>query len=150
MEPFEGEEREEHARERIAERIAEEHKDLPYRWGYFQSAVLIPWSLFLVLASVGELVRWHTEPRLLSVITLVMGSIGLPLAYGLLRKKAFAFPLLYATIGLALLLVAVKLPIAITHYRENGDNRSAFSEAEILLVWIASLPYYRNRTAQFH
>jgi hypothetical protein len=149
MEPFEGAERQERAKERIAARIAEESRILPYRWGYFQATILIPWSLFLMLGSVGEALKWHTEPWFLSVITLVMGLIGLPLAYGLLRKRAFALPLLYATVGLALLLVAVKLPIAITHYRESSDNGSAFSEAEILLVWIASLPYYRNRRAQF-
>ena len=150
MEPFEGKEREERAKERIAARIAEESRVLPYRWGYFQAAILIPWSLFLIFGAVAELVKWHTGPWFLSLVTLLMGLIGLPLAYGLLRKKSLAFPLFYATLGLALLLVALKLPIAITHFRESGDNGSVFSEAEILLVWIASLPYYRNRAAQFH
>jgi hypothetical protein len=149
LEPFEGEERREQAKERISARITEESRVLPYRWGYFQATILIPWSLFLIFGSAGEMMKWHTEPWFMSVITLVMGLIGLPLAYGLLRKEAFALPLLYATVGLALLLVAVKLPIAITRYRESGDNGSAFSEAEILLVWIASLPSYRNRQAQF-
>lgn len=150
MELFEGEEREERAKERIAARIAEESKDLPYRWGYFQGTILIPWSLLLVIGSVGELVKLHSEPWYLSLITLAMGIVGLPLAYGLLRKSAFALPLLYATVGIALVLVAVKLPVAITHYRDSGDNGSAMSEAEILLVWMVSLPYYRNRRAQFH
>jgi hypothetical protein len=150
MEPFEGKEREERAKERIAARIDEEAKGLPYRWGYFQGAILIPWSLLLMVGSIGELVKWHSEPWYLSLITLVMGIIGLPLAYGLLRKAGFALPLLYATVGIALVLVAVKLPIAITHYREAGDNGSTMSEAEILLIWMVSLPYYRNRRAQFH
>jgi hypothetical protein len=148
--PFEGEERTERAKERIAARIDEESKGLPYRWGYFQGTILIPWSLLLVIGSIGELVKWHSEPWYLSLITLVMGIIGLPLAYGMLRKKAFALLLLYTTVGLALTLVAVKLPIAIRHYRDTGDNGSAMSEAEILLVWMVSLPYYRNRSAQFH
>jgi hypothetical protein len=150
MAPFEGAERRENAKERIAARIDQEGRVLPYRWGYFQASVLIPWTLWLTLGATAELAKLHLEPWFISVITLLMGLIGFTLAYGLLLKKSFAFPLLYATVGLAVLLVAVKLPVAISHYREAGENGSAFSEAEILLVWIASLPYYRNRVTQFH
>jgi hypothetical protein len=150
MEPFATEDRRENAKARIAARLEQESRVLPYRWGYFQGAILIPWTLLLTLASLGELFRLHEEPWYISTLTLVMGLMGFPLAYGLLWKKFLAFPFLYATVGLALLLVAVKLPVAIVHYRESGYNGSAISEAEILLVWVASLPYYRNRQAQFH
>jgi hypothetical protein len=57
--------------------------------------------------------------------------------------------LVYGMFGLTLLLVAVKLPIAITHYTDSGDNGSAFFEAELLLVWLLSLIYYRKRRRQF-
>jgi hypothetical protein len=76
--------------------------------------------------------------------------IGLPLGFGLLLKKKFALVLVYIMFGLTLLLVAVKIPVAIRHYTEWGDNGSAFSEAELLLVWLLSLVYYRKRKMQFH
>ena len=149
MEPFASEERQENAKARIAARTEKESNALPYRWGYFQAAILIPWTLLLTLASIGEMLKLHEDPWYISLITLLMGLTGFPLAYGLLKRKSFAFPLLYTTVGLAFLLVAAKLPVAIIHFRDTGYKGSAFSEAEILLVWIASLPYYRNRRAQF-
>ena len=76
--------------------------------------------------------------------------IGLPLGFGLLLKKKFALVLVYIMFGLTLLLVAVKIPVAIGHYTEWGDNGSAFSEAELLLVWLLSVVYYRKRKMQFH
>jgi hypothetical protein len=38
----------------IAARIAEESRPRPYRWGYFQGAVLIPWSLLLIVGTILE------------------------------------------------------------------------------------------------
>jgi hypothetical protein len=135
---------------RIAERIAKESESLPYRWGYFQGAVLIPWSLLIILSVLSDLLKPHHDPWYLTAIGLLMGFLGLPLAYGLLRKKAFALVLVYAMFGLSLLLAAIQLPIAIRHFADTGDKGSAFFEAELLLVWLLSLVYYRRRRVQFH
>jgi len=34
-------------------RISEESKVLPYRWGYFQGAALIPWSLLVITRKIA-------------------------------------------------------------------------------------------------
>lgn len=139
-----------HAMARLSESMAKESGSLPYRWGYFQGAALVPWSLLIILGTFSELLKPQHEPWYLTIIGLLMGFLGLPLAFGLLRKKAFALFLVYAMFGLSLLLVAVKLPIAIRHYTDPSDNGSAFFEAELLLVWLLSLAYYRRRKMQFH
>jgi len=76
MEPFASEERRENAKARIAARMEEESNDLPYRWGYFQAAILIPWTLLLTLASIGEMLKLHQEPWYISLITFLMGLTG--------------------------------------------------------------------------
>jgi hypothetical protein len=124
-------------------------KPRPYRWGYFQGALLIPFSLLILLGTSADHLKPKHEPWYLATIGLLMGFIGLPLAVGLLWKRRFALILVYGMFGLTLLLVAVKLPIAITHYTDSGDNGSAFFEAELLLVWLLSLIYYRKRRRQF-
>jgi len=139
-----------HSIEKMAERIAKELESLSYRWGYFQGAILIPWSLLIILSVVSDLVKPHHDPWYLAAIGLLMGFLGFPLAYGLLRKTEFSFALLYAMFGLSLLLLAIKVPIAIRHYSDPGDNGSAFFEAELLLIWLLSLLYYRRRKLQFH
>jgi hypothetical protein len=133
----------------IATGIAEESRPRPYRWGYFQGAVLIPWSLLLIAGTILEFLKPRPEPWYLTTIALLMGILGLPLAFGLLRKKAFALFLVYAMFGLSLLLMAIKLPMAIRHYTDPGDSGSAFFEAELLLVGLFSLVYYRRRKEQF-
>ena len=138
-----------HTIARIAGRIDSESKTLPYRWGYFQGAFLIPWSL-LILLGVFEDLQKHHEPWYLITIALLMGFLGLPLAYGLLRKKSFALVLVYVMFGLSLLLLAIKIPVAVKHFTDPGDNSSAFVEAELLLFWLLSMVYYRRRRAQFH
>ncbi len=135
---------------RMAARISEESKTLPYRWGYFQGVALIPWSLLSILGTVAELVNPPHELWYVTAIALLMGILGLPLAFGLLRKKAFALPLVYVMFGLSLFLMAVKLPMAIRHYGDFGYRGSAIFEAELLLVWLLSLLYYRRRRVQFH
>jgi hypothetical protein len=135
--------------ERMAERIDRESKDLPYRWGYFQGAVLLPWSLFLIVGSVGALRKPNYEPWYISAIVLLLGLVGLPLGLGLLAKKRFALVLVYVMFGLTLLLVAIKIPVAIRHYIDPGENGSGFPEAEMLLVWLFSTVYYRKRQTQF-
>jgi len=35
------------------------------------------------------------------------------------------------------------------HYKNEGYIGSAFSEAEMLLLWLCSLLYYKKRRAQF-
>ncbi len=78
-----------------------------------------------------------------------MGFIGLPLGVGLLLKKRWALGLVYVMFVLTLLLVAVKVPLAIRHYTDPGDKGSAFFEAELSLIWLLSMVYYRRRRAQF-
>lgn len=134
---------------RMAERINAESKVLSYRWGYFQGAVLLPWSLFLILGSLWALRTPNYEPWYISAICLVSGLIGLPLGLGLLMKKRFALVLVYVMFGLMLLLAAVKLPVAIRHYTDPGEKGSALPEAEMLLVWLFSIVYYRKRQPQF-
>jgi len=130
-------------------RISEESKVLPYRWGYFQGAALIPWSLLVIIGTVLEFLKPGREPWYLTTISLLMGLLGLPLAVGLLRKKAFALSLVYAMFGLSLVLMLAKLPMAIRHYSDSGDRGSAFFEAELLFLWLLSLVYYHKRRSQF-
>jgi hypothetical protein len=123
---------------------------LPYRWGYFQGVMLIPWSLLVILSVASNATKYSHDPWYLTVVGFLMGLLGLPLAIGLLMKKAFALKLVYAMFGLAILLVAIQLPIAIKHYADPGDKSSAFFEAELLLLWLLSMVYYRKRKAMFH
>jgi hypothetical protein len=137
------------ALERMTERMDREGKVLPYRWGYFQGAVVIPWSLFLLLGAILDLRKFRQDPWYISVIVLVIGLVGLPLGVGLLQKRKFALTLVYVTFGLTLSLVAIKIPVAILHYRSEGEIGSALPEAELLLLWLGSMVYYRKRHAQF-
>jgi hypothetical protein len=134
---------------RIAERIDRESIALPYRWGYFQGAILIPWSLFLVLGSILELRKQPPEPLYILAVVLLIGLVGLPLSVGLLLKKRFALVLVYAMVSLTLLLVATKIPVAMRHYTDHGETGSVIPEAEMLLVWLLSMLYYRKRQIQF-
>lgn len=133
----------------MTRRIENESRQLPYRWGYFQGVFLIPWSVLIILGAWMELRRPEHESRYISIIALLLGLIGLPLAIGLLRKKKFALPLIYLSFGLSLALVIIKLPIAIIHYRDSGDRGSSFFEAEQLFFWLCCLLYYRKRKSQF-
>ncbi len=133
----------------MTRRIENESRQLPYRWGYFQGVFLIPWSVLIILGAWMELRRPEHESRYISIIALLLGLIGLPLAIGLLRKKKFALPLVYLSFGLSLALVIIKLPIAIIHYRDSGDRGSSFFEAEQLFFWLCCLLYYRKRKSQF-
>jgi len=105
--------------------------------------------LLVIVGTILEFMKPRPERWYLTTIALMMGILGLPLAFGLLRKKAFALFLVYTMFGLSLLLMAIKLPMAIRHYTDNGDSGSAFFEAELLLVWLFSLVYYRRRKEQF-
>jgi hypothetical protein len=125
-------------------------KALPYRWGYFQGVALIPFSLLLLLGVSEDANKPIHDPWYIVAISLCMGLIGFPLAYGLLLKKTLAIPLVYAMFGLSTLLVAVKVPIAIAHHNKTGDQGSAFFEAELLLVWLLSMRYYKRRESQFN
>jgi hypothetical protein len=62
----------------IATRIAEESRPRPYRWGYFQGAVLVPWSLLLIVRTILEYLKPRPEPWYLTTIALLMGIPGLP------------------------------------------------------------------------
>jgi len=124
-------------------------KALPYRWGYFQGAFLIPFSLLVLLGTAADRLKPKHDPWYFELIALLMGLVGLPLAVGLLQKRRFALPLVNAMFGLTLALVALKLPVAIRNYLDPGDKGSAFVEAELLLFWLLSLIYYRKRRQQF-
>jgi hypothetical protein len=50
--------------------------------------------------------------------------------------------------GLTLVLAAIKIPIAIRHFANRGTGGSAFFEAELVLLWLLSLIYYRKRENQ--
>ena len=76
----------------MTRRIENESRQLPYRWGYFQGVFLVPWSVLIILGAWMELRRPEHESRYISIIALLLGLIGLPLAIGLLRKKKFALP----------------------------------------------------------
>jgi hypothetical protein len=138
-----------YAMPRIAERLAAESESLPYRWGYFQGAILIPWSLLVVLGTLVELLKLQDQPWYLITIQLLMGLLGLPLAVGLLRKRRFGLMLVHAMFGLSLLQVGIKVPIAIGHFADPGDIGSGMFEAEQMMVWLISLQYYRRRKRQF-
>jgi len=86
--------------------IPDQLKPLPYRWGYFQGAALIPWSLLILLSVASDSIKPHHDPWYLLTIGFLMGFWGLPLAYGLLRKKSFSLFLVYLMFGLSILLVA--------------------------------------------
>jgi predicted membrane channel-forming protein YqfA (hemolysin III family) len=135
---------------RVAERITKESETLPFRWGYFQGVVLIPWSLLVISSVVSDLVAPHPYPWYQLTIALLMGLLGLPLAYSLLRKRAFAFPLVHAMFGLSLLLAAIRLPHVMRHYADPGEKSSGLFHAALLLTWLLSMMYYQRRKAQFH
>jgi hypothetical protein len=132
----------------MEERIARESTERPYRWGYFQGVMLIPWSLFIIFAELITL-RTNGDSWYISALTILIGLVGLPLGVGLLLKKRFALLLVYATFGLTLALAAIKLPVAILHYKDQGDRGSAIFEAEMLLFWLCCILYYRKRESQF-
>ena len=127
-----------------------ESASLPYRWGYFQGAALIPWSLVLISAALWDSRQATHYPWYLVTIELFMGLLGLPLAYGLLRKKMFALVMVYAMFGLVLLLAVVRLPTVMKHYGHIDQKVSGAVDAGLLLVWLLSIVYYRRRRAKFH
>jgi len=133
----------------MAERIAKESETLPYGWGYFQGVFLIPWSLLVISSVFSDLLIPRRYPWYLLTVGLLMGFLGLPLAYGLLRKRAFALLLVYAMFGLTLLLAAIRLPTAIRHYADPGEKVSASFDAGLMLMWLLSVVYYHRRRVQF-
>lgn len=134
----------------ISEHVPDEAKTLPYRWGYFQGVALIPWSLLTLLAAIGFFTKPSGEPWPYALTTAAMGILGLPLAFGILWKRKFALPLVYAVFGLSLLLAAIQVSVATTHFADSGFRGSSIFEAELLLVWLLSAMYYRRRRSQFH
>jgi len=133
----------------MAERIESEYSVRPYRWGYFQGVLMLPWSLFVVFAEFMALRGANDDPWFVSALSLLIGLLGLPLGVGLLLKKRFALVLVYVIFGITLALAAIKLPVAALHYRESGERGSAIFEAEMLLFWLCCLLYYRKRQSQF-
>lgn len=135
---------------RMADRIAKESEMLPYRWGYFQGAALIPWSLLLISTPVWDFLQPTHYPWYLMAIAMLMGLLGLPLAYGLLRKRLFALDLVCVMFGIVLLLAVVRLPTVIRHHTYTSQKVSGSFDAGLLLTWLLSLVYYRRRKSQFH
>ena len=64
----------------------QEQDKLPYRWGYFQGVMLIPWSLFVLLSVASNATKyshdpWYSrDPWYLTAVGFLMGLLGLPLA----------------------------------------------------------------------
>ena len=121
----------------------------PYRWGYFQGVVLFPWSLVMVLVAIGSLAKPLGEPWPYALTTLAMGILGFPLALALLRKKKLALPLVHAMLALSIVLTAIQVYVATRHFSSSGYEGSALFEAEMLLVWLLSVVYYRRRRGEF-
>lgn len=121
----------------------------PYRWGYFQGFALFPWSIFILLVGIGSLTKAAGEPWPYAVTMVTMGVIGFPLVFGILQKRKFTLPLLYAMFGLSVLLTAIQVPVAVSHFTSREPKGSAIFEAEMLLLWLLSLVYYRRRRTEF-
>src|ERR1039457_1272880 len=85
-------------------------KPLPYRWGYFQGVLVIPFSLLVLLGTVSDLLKTHHTPWYLTSIALLAGLVGLPLGVGLLQKKKYALSIVYLMFALALLQASIQLP----------------------------------------
>jgi len=103
-------------------------RPLPYRWGYFQGVVIIPFSLLLLLGTAADLIKPRHDPWYLAIVVSLMGLVGLPLGIGLLRRKRFALTLVYLMVVLALLQVAIQLPIAVTHFADQSDKGALSSK----------------------
>jgi len=104
----------------MTERMDREGVSLPYRWGYFQGTVLLPGSLLIIVGSIWDLWRVHSDPSYIAALAFVTGLVGIPLGVGLLLKRRFALVMLYVMFGLALLLVAIKIPVAVRHAGNPG------------------------------
>jgi hypothetical protein len=126
-----------------------DQKPRPYRWGYFQGVILIPFSLLVLLGAASNRLEAHPDPWYLATVETLIGIIGLPLSVGILRKKKYALNLVYVMFGLSLLLGAIKIPVAIRNFASQETIGSAFFEAELLLFWLLSMVYYRKRQEQF-
>ena len=132
----------------MAERIAAESQALPYRWGYFHGAIQIPWSL---LAIVPTILHRHNPKisRYVLALTLLIGLIGLPLGIGLLLKRKFALPLVYATFALAVLFAASQIRVALAHFPNAYFTGVAVGETALPFFWLCCSLYYWKRRFQF-
>ena len=101
------------------------------------------------MGAAADLLKTHQQHWLVASIALLMGMVGLPLGVGLLSKKRYALGLVHLMFGLALLQALIQIPVAATHFAVQGENGSAIFEAELLVVWMLSLVYYRKRRNQF-
>ena len=102
-----------------------------------------------MLMGAAKDLKKHEEPWPILALVILAGVIGVPLGVGLLMKKKFALALVYVMLGLAILQTAIKIPIAMRHFADPGDVSSAMPEAEMLVIWLISLVYYRKRENQF-
>jgi hypothetical protein len=125
-----------------------EAKPRPYRWGYFQGVILVPFSLLVLLGTASNQIGPHRDPWYVAAIGYLVGIIGLPLSVGILRKRKYALILVYLMFALSLLFTAVKIPFAIRNFTSQENIGSAFFEAELLLFWLLSVVYYRKRREQ--
>lgn len=123
-------------------------KPRPYRWGYFQGALLIPFSLLVLLDTASNQIEPHHDPWYLAVIGYLVGIIGLPLGVGILRKRRYALSLVYVMLFLSFVFGAVNAPFALRHFANQGRQAGAFFVAELLLFWLLSVVYFRKRREQ--
>lgn len=130
-----------------AARVAET-RPRPYRWGYFQGALLIPFSLVVLLDTASNQIQPHHDPWYLAVIGYLVGITGLLLSVGILRKRRYVLSLIYVMLVLSLVFAAVNASFAVRHFANQERRAGAFFLAELLLFWLLSAIYYRKRRWQ--
>jgi hypothetical protein len=123
-------------------------KPRPYRWGYFQGALLIPFSLLVLLDTASNQIQPFHDPWYLVSIGYLVVVVGLLLSVGILRNRKYTLSLVYAMLFLSLVFAAVNAPFAMRHFANQGRKAGAFFVVELLLFWLLSVVYYRKRRGQ--
>ena len=121
---------------------------LPYRWGYFQAVIIIPFSLLMLLSIASSLIKPNNEPWYQVAVASLIAILGLPLGVGLFRKKNYALSLVYAMFGLSVLLLVIQVFLAITKFKGQYAWGEIVFAGELIVVWLFSMVYYRKRRNQ--
>ena len=102
-----------------------ERRPLPYRWGYFQGVLLIPFSLVVLLDTASNQIQPVRDPWYLAAIGYLVGIIGLPLSVGILRKRRYALWLVYVMLVLSFVML-----LAINALQRWSGHREAAVAAD--------------------